>query len=381
VDIVDVPRRAAYCSRAPPAEAPLRRRLHSPLPSLRIHVMPHRSPRAAAAGASVLVLALASAACTDGPLAPSLAPTPKILAALDCRAEVRSATLSCAPPEETPPGVAASRIVGGQDRFVRLASSGTTYDAGGALFTTTVTVQNLLAAVLGTPDGSTATGVRVFFHEGPTGTGGAVSVQNPDGAAFFTAAEQPYFLYPQMLAPFQISASKAWRFSVAPSTTAFSFRVYVAGEQVDEAAPAQDAVWTGAFSTSWETAANWGGASVPDSTNVVVVPPSAQIPGASHPQLAENARVAHLRVGAGSTLSLGAFDIAVSGNVDAPGTVVGTGRVRMSGASALLRGTLPDLRVDGNVTLQGSTTATQVTVGSGGSLTVSTSHPLTVVAN
>jgi len=66
-------------------------------------------------------------------------------------------------------------IVGGQGALVRLASSGTTYNAGTQAFASDVTVENLIAQPMNTTDGTTpdAGGIKVFFHSGPTVTGGA----------------------------------------------------------------------------------------------------------------------------------------------------------------------------------------------------------------
>ena len=54
-----------------------------------------------------------------------------------------------------------------------------------------------IAQPMGTPDGSTVTGLKVFFHDGPTVTGGtgAVSVSNADGTGTFSGSGQSYFEY------------------------------------------------------------------------------------------------------------------------------------------------------------------------------------------
>jgi len=126
--------------------------------------------------AASLVSGLA-AACLDNGVAPSaIAPTTPSLggvsAAVTCQVTVRTATLACGP--ATP--VATNGIIhqtsgiepdvltlGGQGIYVRLTSSGTAYD-GSSLFTSDVTLTNLLAVPMNTADGTTADagGVKVL---------------------------------------------------------------------------------------------------------------------------------------------------------------------------------------------------------------------------
>jgi hypothetical protein len=186
--------------------------------------------RRAAVGA--LALCLAAAACADrtatGPelrLPPD--PTGTATTALDCRVDVRAGTLQCVPPAAA--GGASAVIVGGQGTNVRLRSTGVASDGAGT-FRMDVTVENLIAQLLGTTDGVTpaAEGVRVFFLNGPTSSTGAVEVANPTGRAMFTAANQPYFQYQGLLAPGDTSKAVEWRFTVAPTVVTFQFQVLVA---------------------------------------------------------------------------------------------------------------------------------------------------------
>lgn len=187
-------------------------------------------------------LLIAAAACADrNPAEPPAAPAPAPPSAavlLRCHVDVRAAALTCAAEGGAAAGVSAA-ILGGQGTHVRLASSGTAYDAGTATLRSDVTVENLTAQALGTADGvaAAAEGVRVFFHDGPTTTlgSGAVEVQNPDGSGDFTGAGQPYFRYAGLLAPGDTTAPKEWRFSVPAGVLAFTFTVYVAAPVRSEA--------------------------------------------------------------------------------------------------------------------------------------------------
>jgi hypothetical protein len=83
---------------------------------------------------------------------------------------------------------------------------------------------------MGTPDGTTVTGIKVFFHSGPTVTSGdgTVSVANADGTGTFTASEpQPYFEYSTILQENEVSVAKTWLWSVPSSVETFEFSVYV----------------------------------------------------------------------------------------------------------------------------------------------------------
>ncbi len=120
-------------------------------------------------------------------------------------------------------------ILGGQGMYVQLRSSNVSYDASTQIFRADVTVQNLTALNLGTPDGSTVTGVKVFFHSGPTVTSGAgtVTVANADGTGTFTGTDQPYFLYNEILPTGQVSSGKTWQWSVPSTVAFFTFQVLV----------------------------------------------------------------------------------------------------------------------------------------------------------
>jgi hypothetical protein len=152
-----------------------------------------------------------AAACLDSGVAPSaVAPTTPALggvSAVTCQVTVRTATLACGP--ATPVATNGSVhersgiepdvvTVGGQGSYVLLTSSGTHYDRS-SLFTSNVTLTNLLAVPMNTADGTTADtgGVKVFFNSGPSVTGGTgtVAMANPDGTGTFTGTGQPFFKY------------------------------------------------------------------------------------------------------------------------------------------------------------------------------------------
>lgn len=177
--------------------------------------------------AGVAVVAMVAAACADR--LPTEAPVSPADGAqrtrIDCVAQVHSGEVRCGGPAL---GRRANLILGGQGVNVRLASSGTVYDTASTTLSTSVTVQNLLNQEIGTPDGVEVTGVNVFFASGPTVEAGTGTVEVlADSVGTFTAANQPYYHYPQIVAPRGLSEAQTWRFRLPVSVTRFVFSVYV----------------------------------------------------------------------------------------------------------------------------------------------------------
>lgn len=327
-----------------------------------------------------LLLPLLAAACTDSsPVAPTVAPAPEGLVALQCTVQVQSGTMSCASVEPSASsGIRLSRIVGGQNRNVRLTNANNAYDAGTQIFQTDVSVQNLTQQALGTPDGSTVTGVMVFLESDPvTMTPGVVSMANPTGTTFVTAPNQAYFMYNEILQPNEISSPMTWMFNVPDVSTSFSFTVYIQADQPNESMNFRDKVWTGSVSTDWATPGNWSGGVVPDSASAVQIPAASMVPSGNMPVLPANVQITHLDVGLGSTLTLGGFTLTAWGNVDALGSISG-GTLWMRGSGVVLGGSLPSVIVNGGTTLQRATVSSGAVSISDGSLVVDGSKPLSI---
>jgi hypothetical protein len=334
-----------------------------------------KTPHRYALRLGVLALAVLGA-CRDGesPAGPGPVLPSNVLAVLTCEATVATKSVACRTAPLTTPGLRAQKILGGQDQYVKLRSANTSYDSGTQIFQTDVTVQNLLVQALGTTDGVTPTGVHVFFHTGPTVTGGTgnIEVFNEDGEGTFTGSGQPYFLYNEILSPYEISPAKTWQFAIDATVATFTFQVYVAAEVSDEAV-LLDRVWTGAVDTDWFTAGNWDDNAVPDSTNSVFIATAANMP-----VLNADARVLHLRVASGMTVNQGGFTLRVDGNLDAPGAL-SNGTTRLTGSGVLLFGNVNALQLNGGTSLQGgNTTATGAVSIADGSLAVSGGNTLTI---
>src|SRR5256884_9012150 len=179
------------------------------------------------------------AACSDhnGPTAPAPPSSSRVISG---QADVRARILACgAPSLSASSGITGDLVLGGQGAYVALRSTNVSYNGGTTTFQADVTVENLTAQPLGTPDGGTVTGVRVFFSSGPTVTSGTgtVTVANRDGTGTFTQAGQPFFLYNEILATAQVSAARTWRWTVPTTVTRFAFQVLV-----DAASPQEHTV-------------------------------------------------------------------------------------------------------------------------------------------
>ncbi len=177
----------------------------------------------------------ALAACSDQqPLAGSretiaMPASSRILQGFDCTASPANG-VSCRPASGGAGGASAA-IIGGQGVNVQLTSTNLAYDSATEIYQFDVTVKNLMKETLGSPDGVIADpeGIRLFFHTGPTVTGGTgtASVNNADGEDTFTAGNQPYFTYNEILATNAVSASRTWKLNVPTTATNVAFQVYV----------------------------------------------------------------------------------------------------------------------------------------------------------
>jgi hypothetical protein len=408
-------------------------------------------------GSSLLAaaLALAAAACTDranplapgpgGPGGPGIPGTPVTLQALECTGNRAELTVRCSPlkPDD---GDARGIIVGSQGVYVQVTTSGVAYNGGTGQFTFNTTLQNLIEQKLGTTDGTTLdpNGIRVFFHSGPTVTGGTgVASVLPDGFGTFTAAGQPYYQYNQVLANAATSSAHVWTLIMPPTVTTFSFLLYVSapveypngyitldgnlpgasygtfhpGDTHPLVAVAKTNVgtvipgaviafgttdancaavsgtgtvtgvrsatcsitaasglltsgslsfdvsgttraWTGATSSDWNVATNWGGGFVPAAADSVTIPTGVPF----LPALTSAVAVRGVTVADAATLSLGAFDLTAADNV-ATGPTAGsgilstTGRLVLAGSAGTVHGRIPTFLVTGTYTLDGDVTA------------------------
>lgn len=150
-----------------------------------------------------------------------------VLTTVRCEASRVQKNIDCI--AEIAPAGGASRAVLGNNQ-IKLRSSNVHYDSATRLFSFDVTLQNLLTQPIGTPDGTTVIGSKVFYADGPRVTSfvagmdtGTISVANADGFKNFTGPHQPYHLYSIILAPNEISGVKPWHLSMPPTVNTFTF--------------------------------------------------------------------------------------------------------------------------------------------------------------
>ncbi|MBB4638651.1 hypothetical protein [Longimicrobium terrae] len=325
-------------------------------------------------GLGLLALVLAGACTDSSPLLPSPEGGTESMARVECTVDVRSSAMQCVTvePAQARLGVTLNKIIGGQNRYIKLASSGTRYDPGTEILSTNVTVQNLLQSQMGT-DGVTPEGIKVFFVSGPAVTSGTgtVSIENPAGTTTIYGPEQEYFLYNEVLDPYEISQSQEWRFNAPSSVSTFTFSVYVDAQLTNET-NLFDAAWVGRVSNDWFVAENWSKNVVPGESSIVTVLADSAV---RVPTLTRDSSIAALNVGPATTLDLNTHSLQIAGFVNAPGEIIG-GRIIMTGSAAKLSGFVPSLNITGATALQGPVKTTGA-VAVQGTLTV-TDQTLTI---
>jgi hypothetical protein len=153
---------------------------------------------------------------------------PPVVLALTCELNGESKTVTCSSPPAPPSGVSASVIYGSVPGYAQFYPVSLVKDTIAHTWQFTAYVQNLLKQSIGTLNGTTVTGVKVFitdFHA--TAGTGTVSVANADGTSNFTAPNQPYFNYNQIVAPTGYTSNKLWKFNVPNTVTAVSVSILI----------------------------------------------------------------------------------------------------------------------------------------------------------
>jgi len=192
------------------------------------------NPAARAARFLIPAFAMAVlAACSDKqPVAPRESGPrpqgvpPRALQAFTCTGS-REGGVSCVPVRDHS-GMGSNVFLGGTR--IKLTSSNVNYDVGTEILRFDVTVQNLMNEVIGSPNGtlSDPDGIRVFFYSGPTVTAGTgtIGIVNADGTATFTAPNQPYFAYHEILTKNQVSSARTWELHIPVTVLTFTFNLY-----------------------------------------------------------------------------------------------------------------------------------------------------------
>jgi subtilisin family serine protease len=200
--------------------------------------MPRKAPIFASLAALLLAVACRDTVGVDHSAVPE--PVTRVteyagtsIATFNCTISVADRATTCK--EVAPSGSAggASLALLGSSQ-IKMASSNNQYDSITEIYGFDATMQNLLTQAIGTPDGQTRVGSKVFFETGPTassytvpGDTGTVRVRNADGTAHYTGPSQPYFFYDTILQPQQVSAVRRWEFDVPREVANFRFTVKI----------------------------------------------------------------------------------------------------------------------------------------------------------
>jgi hypothetical protein len=157
----------------------------------------------------------------------------RFVASLECTGSPRTGAFQCRETGAMGVGAGARAALLGQNQ-VKLRSSNVHYSDTTRIFAFDVSLQNLLAEPIGTPDGTTVRGSKVFFDTGPTvtswvtpGDTGTIVVASANGYANFTRALQPYHLYSQILQPRDSTPRKRWELLMPAGASTFSFTLRV----------------------------------------------------------------------------------------------------------------------------------------------------------
>jgi hypothetical protein len=172
------------------------------------------------------------------------APTPTQMSAFVCQASPNALTMRCSSaPDPLSSGLSYTLgidwsssapseeiIFGGQHINVDVISSNITNDSILNRFAFDIQLKNLRPQPIGTTNGvTTDSSLSIFFHSGPTTTGGigTVTVFNPTGFGSFTGGGQPYFNYPEILIQNATSANKNWILQYDEGVASFAFILFI----------------------------------------------------------------------------------------------------------------------------------------------------------
>lgn len=186
--------------------------------------MTHLRTRAIALAALVL-----AAACDDIGSGPSEVQTPlarasshhKLLGSVTCRVDVAAQATKCAPAAESG-GENQARVL--LNAFFTVQTSGSFTSGGQKTFFNTI--RNDLGQSIGTNNGITADTIYAFLTAiTTTGGSGTVTVANADGTFNFTAPNQPFWKWRQIVDPGNSTSTSTWVFNVPSTVTSWTYTV------------------------------------------------------------------------------------------------------------------------------------------------------------
>jgi hypothetical protein len=157
---------------------------------------------------------------------------PPILASIGCDLDGASHQVRCVALHPLPmSNLRARRVHEEWPIYARFLPSNLDEDSAARTWSFAAKLQNLLGQPVGTLDGSTVTGIRVFISSiVVTGGTGAITLANPDGAATLTSPSQAFVSYHQIVEPNAYSAHRSWRLSVPNTVTSASITIMICAD-------------------------------------------------------------------------------------------------------------------------------------------------------
>jgi hypothetical protein len=184
---------------------------------------------------SAVCLLLASGCRSESP-GPAL---PRITDVVVCHVDVAADSIRCRGPIRGWPDPAGSSIDAGRLSTWALEARGRGYSAADSTYHLQVRLRNRTERLMGSPDGVTTAGTKVFLTHPPAFSGlrsstprvdPSLSVdffaaRNPDGNRSFTHRAQPYWHFPEVIEPSRTSTWREWMLVVPPERSEFAFSV------------------------------------------------------------------------------------------------------------------------------------------------------------
>lgn len=188
-----------------------------------------RTIRIQALAAAALLLA---AACDDAtapspglePRTAAVSPGERLLGTVTCHVDAVAQTTRCG--DLVPAGGAnLTRVNLGSSHFTLVTAFSFT---SGGIANFYNSIQNGIGQDIGTHNGINSDSIRAFVSAiNVTGGTGTVTAYNHAGTGTFTAANQPYWEYREIVQPTAQSAGQYWQFSVPGTVTAWNYTVGV----------------------------------------------------------------------------------------------------------------------------------------------------------
>jgi hypothetical protein len=196
------------------------------------------------------IVLVAAASCRDLPLEARAEP-PGAVAGMShligCRVDLKEKRTQCLPLDHAAEQVRGFRMQIIPNAQWMVETGAGSYTPGDSTYRLQMRVVNDSPDAMGTPDGSTVTGIKVFLPFRPMGYHGntgdtlsdpygvlipplesinnSVHARNPDGVQSFTRADQPFWHYPELIQPGAVTNWREWQFTLHPEVSVFYFSV------------------------------------------------------------------------------------------------------------------------------------------------------------